>query len=290
MPISIWWLIPTFVALVGALMLFGGIGRVFKAKFTSGVFRVLFGGVALAGAAIFGLIGLNLQTYAQLTKERLAGQVVLTKAAGADAFTYNASVDLADNGKLRGAPADFEVKGEHLRIEGPVLKWKGWANVLGLDSVFRVDHIEGVYVDTDCQNRFYAGRQDLNEKGGPKDQFSSIRNLGESWKLVNAADVLYIDGPRVPMADGAVYNIKATQAGFELEPDGDFTKNLANRILNDEAARCDADPNAASVGTPANPAPATAPVAAPENPNPVTPTSPPEQLQRPPPQATVSPG
>lgn len=290
MPISIWWLIPTFVALVGALMLFGGIGRVFKAKFTSGLFRVLFGGVALAGAAIFGLIGLNLQTYAQLTKERLAGQVVLTKATGADAFTYNASVDLADSGRLRGAPVDFEVKGEHLRIEGPVLKWKGWANVLGLDSVFRVDHIEGVYVDTDCQNRFYAGRQDLNEKGGPKDQFTSIRNLGESWKLVNAADVLYIDGPRVPMADGAVYNIKATQAGFELEPDGDFTKNLANRILSDEAAKCDADPSAAPVGTPANPAPATTPAITPENPNPVTPTSPPEQLQLPPAQTTVPPG
>ena len=290
MPISIWWLIPTFVALVGALMLFGGIGRVFKAKFTSGIFRVVFGGVALAGAAIFGLIGLNLQTYAQLTKERLAGQVVLTKAAGADAFTYNASVDLADNGKLRGAPVDFEVKGEHLRIEGPVLKWKGWANVLGLDSVFRVDHVEGVYVDTDCQNRFYAGRQDLNEKGGPQDQFTSIRNLGESWKLVNAADVLYVDGPRVPMADGAVYNIKATQAGFELEPEGDFTKNLANTILSDEAAKCDADPNAAPVGTPANPVPAPAQATPPENPNPVTPTSPPEQLQLPPAQTTAPPG
>jgi hypothetical protein len=255
MPISIWWLIPTFVALVGVLMLFGGIGHVFKAKFGSGIFRVVFGGMALAGAAIFGLIGLNLQTYAQLTKERLAGQVVLTKAAGADEFTYTASVDLADGGKLRGAPVDFEVKGEQLRIEGPVLKWKGWANVLGLDSVFRVDHVEGVYVDTDCQNRFYAGRQDLNEKGGPADQFNSIRSLGESWKLVNAVDVLYIDGPRVPMADGAVYNIKATQAGFELEPEGDLTRNLANRILTGEAAACEPDANAAPVGTPANPAP-----------------------------------
>ncbi len=276
MPISIWWLIPTFVALVGGLMLFGGIGRVFKAKFGSGLFRVLFGGVALAGAAIFGLIGLNLQTYAQLTKERLAGQVVLTKAPGGDAFTYTASIDLADSGKLRGKPTDFEVKGEHLRIEGPVLKWKGWANVLGLDSVFRVDHVEGVYVDTDCQNQFYAGRQDLNEKGGPQDQFRTIRNLGESWKLVNAVDVLYIDGPRVPMADGAVYNIKATQAGFELEPEGDFTKNLANRILSD-AVKCEPAANAAPVGTPANP-------------DPVSPATAPEQVQPAPAEATPPPG
>ena len=57
------------------------------------------------------------------------------------------------------------------------------------------------------------------------------------------------------MADGAVYNIKATQAGFELEPEGDFTRNLANRILTGEAAACEPDANAAPAGTPANPAP-----------------------------------
>lgn len=298
MPISIWWLIPIFVALVGVLMLFGGVGRVFKAQFASGIFRVLFGGLTLAGAGIFGLIGLNLQTYAQLTKERLAGQVVLTRAPGGDAFTYIAAVDLADGGQLRGDPQTFEVKGEHFRIEGPVLKWKGWANVLGMDSVFRVDHIEGVYVDTNCQNRFYAGRQDLAEKGGEQDQFRTIRNLGESWKLVNAADVLYIDGPRVPMADGAVYNLKATQAGFELEPEGDFTRNLGNTILNDAGARCEADPDAARVGTPANPdpellppgavAPAEAPVT-PADPNPVDPVLTPPSAIEPQPEAPAQP-
>lgn len=286
MPISIWWLIPTFVALVGVLMLVGGIGSVFKAKFASGIFRVLFGGLTLAGAAIFGLIGLNLQTYAQLTKERLAGQVVLTRAPGGDAFTYLAAIDLADGGKLRRDPKVFEVKGEHLRIEGPVLKWKGWANVLGLDSVFRVDHIEGIYVDTNCQNQFYAGRQDLGEKGGDQDQFRTIQNLGESWKLVNAADVLYIDGPRVPMGDGAIYNIKATQAGFELEPEDDFTRNLANRILSDEAARCEADPDAAPAGTPANPNPEL-----PSDPNPVDPVlTPPGAIEPQPDAPAPSPG
>jgi hypothetical protein len=215
---------------------------------------VLFGGLTLAGAAIIGLVALNLQTYAALTKERLAGQIKLTQAPGQDKFNFIAAIDLADNGTLRGAPTDFDVKGEHIRIEGPVLKWKGWANVLGMDSIFRIDHVEGVYIDTDCQNQYYAGRQDMAEKGSAKDAFSTIRNLGESWKLVNAVDVLYIDGPRVPMADGAVYNIQATQAGFELEPDGDFTKNLANSILSDSGAKCDPNPNAASVGTPDTPA------------------------------------
>ena len=50
---------------------------------------------------IVGLIGLNLQTYAQLSKERLAGQVVLKKVGD---HNYTASIDLADDGKLRGKP------------------------------------------------------------------------------------------------------------------------------------------------------------------------------------------
>jgi hypothetical protein len=60
-------------------MLVGGVMAVFKARLGSGLLRVLFGGLTLAGAMIVGLIGLNLQTYAALSKERLAGQVVLKK-------------------------------------------------------------------------------------------------------------------------------------------------------------------------------------------------------------------
>ena len=36
---SIWWLIPAFVGLVGVLMLVGGIMAVFKAKLGSGLLR-----------------------------------------------------------------------------------------------------------------------------------------------------------------------------------------------------------------------------------------------------------
>ena len=95
---SIWWLIPAFVGLVGVMMLVGGIARLFKAHLGGGILRVLFGGLTLAGAMIVGLIGLNLQTYAQLSKERLAGQVVLKKVSD---YEYTATIDLADaNEKL----------------------------------------------------------------------------------------------------------------------------------------------------------------------------------------------
>lgn len=245
---SIWWLIPGFVGLVGILMLVGGVGGLLKARFLSGGFRFLFGGAVLAGAAIIGLVGLNLQTYAQLSKERLAGQVVLTKTAD---FTYTAAVDLADKGKLRGAPINFDVTGEDFRVEGPVLKWKPWANVLGMDSLFRVDHVEGVYVDSNCENQYDPRRADLGEAGGANDAFKTVRGFGESWKHVNAVDVINIQGSRVPMGDGAVYNIKATQGAFEMEPANQQARDLQATLLTRTGTTC--APVTGPVETPATP-------------------------------------
>lgn len=269
MPFSIWWAIPGFVGLIGVLLFVGGVGKLFKMKFGSGIFRILFGGTSLGIAAVVALVGLNLQTYAQLSKERLAGQITLKKTGD---FSYIATVDLADNGKLRGAPTDFQVTGEDFRIEGPVLKWKPWANVLGMDALFRVDHIEGVYVNTNCENQYDPRRADFAEKGGAADQFKSIRGLGESWKLINAVDVVNIQGSRVPMADGAAYDLKATQGGFELEPANEVAKDLQSKLLNRTGATC--APNNAPVQTPAGPAPT-------QTPQPASPNSPPTLTNNP---------
>ena len=217
---SIWWLIPAFVGLVGVLMLVGGILAVFKAKLGSGLMRVLFGGLTLAGAMIVGLIGLNLQTYTQLSKERLAGQVVLKKVGD---HNFTASIDLADDGKLRGKPVDYQITGERVHISGPLVKFKPWANVLGLDSLFKVSEIYGTYVDPNCTNT-YTPRREATDECKSDDFFGC---LGTSWKLLNLADFSHTSDSGQLMADGAVYDIYASQDAFELKP------NLDNAIALD---------------------------------------------------------
>jgi len=217
---SIWWLIPAFVGLVGVLMLVGGIMAVFKAKLGSGLLRVLFGGLTLAGAMIVGLIGLNLQTYAALSKERLAGQVVLKKTGD---HVFTASLDLADDGKLRGKPVDYQITGERVHISGPVVKFKPWANVIGVDSLFKVSEIYGTYVDPNCTNT-YTPRRETTEECNSGDFFGC---LGTSWKLLNLADLSHTSDSGQLMADGAVYDIYASQDAFELKP------NLDNQIALD---------------------------------------------------------
>lgn len=213
---AIWWLIPAFVGLVGVLMLVGGVMAVFKARLGSGLMRVLFGGLTLAGAMIVGLIGLNLQTYTQLSKERLAGQVVLKKVSD---HHFTASIDLADDGKLRAKPVDYQVTGERVHISGPLVKFKPWANVIGVDSLFKVSEIYGTYVDPNCTNT-YTPRREATDECKSDDFFGC---LGTSWKLLNLADFSHTSDSGQLMADGAVYDIYASQDAFELKPNLDNT-------------------------------------------------------------------
>lgn len=264
---AIWWLIPAFVGLVGVLMLVGGIARLFKAHFAGGVMRVLFGGLTLAGAMIVGLIGLNLQTYAQLSKERLAGQVVLKKNGDYD---YTATIDLADeNGKLRGQPKTYQVTGQRVHVEGPLVKFKPWANVIGMDSLFKVNEVYGTYVNPNCTNK-YAPRRESTEECKPGDFFGC---LGQSWTMLNLADFSHTSASGQLMGDGAIYDIYASQDAFELKPNPDnaVATALQNQVAPNGPADC--DPMTGPVSTPSGdveyrpPAAPVTPAPAPTPPN-----------------------
>ena len=44
--------------------------------------------------------------------------------------------------------------GQRIHIEGPLVKFKPWANVLGMDSLFKVNEVYGTYVNPNCTNKF----------------------------------------------------------------------------------------------------------------------------------------
>src|SRR5437868_14933995 len=74
-----WWIIPGFVAVIGLAFALSGIGWMFRGRPFKGGRGVLGGGVFLGIAAIVGLLGLNIQTYARLTAERQVATVALHK-------------------------------------------------------------------------------------------------------------------------------------------------------------------------------------------------------------------
>jgi hypothetical protein len=50
-------------------------------------------------------------------------------------------------------PRQYLILGDQWRLDARFVKWKYWANLLGLDARYRLERIEGRYRDSEAQNR-----------------------------------------------------------------------------------------------------------------------------------------
>lgn len=226
MNISVWWAIPALTALVGVLMIGGGLGRLFRFKMFSGLSRFLFGGVFLSGAAVAVLAGLNLQTYARLTYERPAAEVTLKQTAP-QAFTASIRIPTAKDADF-GPAVDFPLTGDAFRMDARFLKWKPWANVTGYDAIYRLDRLQGRYDEATQENATPPTAYDLSPVGTSAAlDIYELSRKNELFKNLKAVDAIYGNGAYAPMVDGAVYEIVATQSGLVPRPKNEVAKEAA---------------------------------------------------------------
>jgi hypothetical protein len=138
-----WWIAPTVVGLIGTGLLISGLLSVFKGRVFSGLLSGAGGAGLMAVGAIAGLLALDVQTYGRLTYERPVA-TVQTRQLGPQYF----EATVMQPGLGESAPGVsnlFPLHGDEWRIEAQVLKWKPWANVLGLDTQYRLDRLSGRY-------------------------------------------------------------------------------------------------------------------------------------------------
>ncbi|MBI1361349.1 MAG: hypothetical protein GC155_13815 [Alphaproteobacteria bacterium] len=208
---SIWWAAPAFVGLVGVLLLVGGLGHLFKLRIVSGGFRFLFGGVVLAAAAVVALIGMNLQTYTRLTHEQLAAEVTI-RQIGPD--SYFASVAKADRKGNLLPPKEYPLTGDTFRMEADVVTFKPWANIIGVDALYRFNRIQGRY-DSEAKETANPPRPWSMRETTGVDLFSLPLGSANPLKQVDAE---FLNGFAVPLADGAVYDVSMSQKGLIPRP------------------------------------------------------------------------
>lgn len=214
-----WWIAPAVVAVAGLALLFRGLAALFKGRFVGGLAGGVFGGGLIAAALIAGLIGLDVQTYDRLTYERPVATIE-TRRLGPQYF----EATVMQPGRGESAPATsnlYPLHGDEWRIEAQVLKWKPWANVLGLDAQYRLDRLSGRYNSVD---------QEINATRSVHPLSGGDAVAGLPWKIsawdaarkhrryVDAVDTLYGGGAYMPMADGARYEIWLTQSGLVARP------------------------------------------------------------------------
>ncbi len=225
---SIWWALPAFAGLVGIMMVIGGLAGLFRLRFASGVFRILFGGLTLAGAAIVGLIGLNLQTYARLTHEQLAAEVTITSTAPG---RFTATVRKGDDKGLLLEPAAYQLAGDKVRLEARVWKLKPWANVIGEDSFYRFERIQGRWDDPVRENNTPSTADDTIRDDDGIDVFALPLGSYTPFQL----DTTFGSGVYMPAVDGAIYEVMMTQSALIVRGRNDIAVNALNTWSNNPA-------------------------------------------------------
>ncbi len=224
-----WWIAPAAVGLLGLTLLFKGLGALFRGRFVGGLLGGGVGAALLAAATIASLLALDVQTYARLTYERPVA-TIRTRQLGPQYF--EATVIQPGRGEnLPAATNLYPLHGDEWRIEAQVLKWKPWANVLGLDAQYRLDRLSGRY--RSIEQEINAERSVHPLSGGDAGPEWLPWRL-DAWEMarryrryVDAVDTLYGGAAYMPMADGAQYEVWITQSGLIARPANDVAREAS---------------------------------------------------------------
>lgn len=199
--------ITILIALFGTLLLILACHRLIRARFVAAGGSAVMGLSLLAVAALLFVVSLNLHTYARLTHEQPVAEIVF-EARGPQQF--RATLAQVPSGEMQL----FMLSGDEWQIDARVLKWRGWANLLGLDAQYRLERIGGRYRDIE------------QEHNAPRTVYSLSENPGlDLWMLSTRyprwlpfVDAVYGSATYMPMADGARYQISMTQSGLIARP------------------------------------------------------------------------
>ena len=223
-----WWIAPAVVGLIGLVLLVKGLGALFRGRVVGGLLGGVGGAGFLAVAAIASLLALDIQTYSRLTYERPVA-TIMTRQLGPQYFEATV-IQHARGQDMPSATNLYPLHGDEWRVEAQVLKWKPWANVMGLDTQYRLDRLSG---------RYQSIEQEINAERSVHPLTSPKADNGLPWKIstwdtarkyrnyVDAVDTLYGGAAYMPMADGAQYEVWITQSGLIARPVNDAARNAS---------------------------------------------------------------
>jgi hypothetical protein len=205
------------IVLVGLALSFpfflGSVRRLRRLQLVRGSLLLLFGGVLVLLVVAAVLVAANLVTYARLTHEQEAARVT-TRQLGEREFAV--SVQTRDL-----PPRHYSLRGDEWQIDARVLKWRAIGNLLGFDTVYRLERLSGRYGDIQSERSALRTVHELAHDRGV-DFWSVARRYHEYLPL---ADALYGSAAYVPMAEGAEYVVTVSASGLVVRPANDAAKS-----------------------------------------------------------------
>jgi len=163
--------------------------------------------VSLSTAIVALLMALNIHDYQRFTFERHVGDIRFSKL-GEQLYRANLSLPGRQNAK------QFELRGDEWQLDARIIKWKAPLTSLGLNSVYRLDRLQGRYRDIEQAKTGPRSIFALS-KSGDLDLWSLSRHYR---KWLPWIDAYYGSASYIPMANNAEFQINMTQSGLIVRP------------------------------------------------------------------------
>jgi hypothetical protein len=210
----IWWILPAVAAAIGIMLGFAGLSKLARLKPVSGGARLLFGTGFLGLAGLVTFTGLNLQTYQRLTKERVVATISFDAVEG-QADTYIANLLLPE-----GEKQSYTFHGDEWLMRARVIKFKPMSNMLGYDSVYRLDRLSGHFEDVDRERAEPSSVERLSANPG-LDVHALAKEFGPRFGVRDAS---YGSAVYNPMGDDFSYEVSITQDALIARPANALTR------------------------------------------------------------------
>jgi hypothetical protein len=206
------------IALFGLLLLALACQRLLRARFLAAAGSALTGTLLVTTAALLFVVSLNLHTYARLTHEQPVAQIVFEERGPQ---RFRATLAQVPSGQMQM----FVLAGDEWQLDARVLKWKGWANLLGLDAQYRLERVSGRYREIEQERNDTRTVYALSENPGV-DLWAMSTDYPRWLPFI---DAVYGSATYLPMADGARYEVAITQSGLIAKPLNETAKTATGK-------------------------------------------------------------
>jgi hypothetical protein len=194
------------LGVIGLLLVLAGIVALFRLRPLGALTRLLTGALALTLGALASSLAIGVQGYKALTHEDLAARIDV-KPTGSQRFV--ATFHYPD-----GQVASYALNGDAIYVDAHVLKWKPWANILGLQTVYELNRVTGRYHDIEQERTAPRSVHALGQQR-PIDLFSLRKRY--VW-LAPLLDADYGSGTFVAVDASKTLELRVTTSGLLLRP------------------------------------------------------------------------
>ncbi len=155
-------------------------------------------------AGLFALmLAANLHTFYRLSDESPIAELQFVMTGNS---RYEAIISYGDFCN----PEHYSLYGDQWRLDALFLKWRSWANLLGFDSLYRIERLGGRYRNIDGENSEPHESHTLHPQGGV-DLVAVLASYGGRFSPV---DTLYGSSVYEDMNPQYVYRVYRSQSGL----------------------------------------------------------------------------